>query len=312
MSGHRPFRFAAQIGDQPDGGSWQEQARKVEDLGYSTLLMPDHFDRQLAPITALTAAAAATTELRVGALVFDNDYRHPLVLAKEMATLDVLSGGRVELGIGAGWMRTDYEQSGIAYDRPGVRIDRMVEGLEVIKGCMSGESFSFEGAHYTITEHTGYPLPVQSGGPPIMIGAGAKRMLGIAAREADIISVNFDLASGAVGPEALVTGTGDATRQKVEWIREAAGDRFDDIELSVTVFFSAITDDGDKLMEQVAPGFGVDLAGGYDLPHILIGSVDQICDTLVQRREELGFSYIAVSGGAWEAMAPVVAKLADT
>lgn len=188
----------------------------------------------------------------------------------------------------------------------------MVEGLEVIKGCMSGEPFSFEGEHYTITDHTGYPLPVQSGGPPIMIGAGAKRMLGIAAREADIISVNFDLASGAVGPEALVTGTGDATRQKIQWIREAAGDRFDDIELSVTVFFSAITDDGDKLMEQVAPGFGVDLAGGYDLPHILIGSVEEICDTLVQRREELGFSYIAVSGGAWEAMAPVVAKLAGT
>lgn len=312
MSGHRPFRFAAQIGDAPEGSSWRDQARKVEDLGYSTLLMPDHFDRQLAPISALTAAAEATTELRVGALVFDNDYRHPLVLAKEMASLDVLSGGRVELGIGAGWMRTDYEQSGIDYDRPGVRIDRMLEGLSVIRGCFSGEPFSLDGEHYTITDHTGHPLPVQVGGPPIMIGAGARRMLGVAAREADIVSVNFDLSSGAVGPEALVTGTGDATRQKVEWMKEAAGDRFDDLELSVTVFFAAVTDDPDKLMEQVAPGFGVDLTGGYDLPHILVGSVDQICETLVQRREELGFSYVVVSGGAWEAMAPVVARLAGT
>ncbi|MFP3907796.1 MAG: LLM class flavin-dependent oxidoreductase, partial [Acidimicrobiales bacterium] len=189
---------------------------------------------------------------------------------------------------------------------------RMLEGLSVIRGCFSGEPFSFAGEHYTITDHTGYPLPVQVGGPPIMIGAGAKRMLGVAAREADIVSVNFDLSSGAVGPDALITGTGDATRQKLEWMKEAAAERFDDLELSVTVFFAAVTDDPDKLMEQVAPGFGVDLAGGYDLPHILVGSIDQICDALVQRREEFGFSYIVVSGGAWEAMAPVVARLAGT
>jgi probable F420-dependent oxidoreductase len=312
MPGHRQFRFAAQISDAMAGVSWQEQARKVEDLGYSTLFMPDHFDRQLAPVTALAAAAEATTGLRLGALVFDNDYRHPLMLAKEMATLDVLSGGRVELGIGAGWMRTDYEQSGLPYDRPGVRIDRMLEGIAIMRGLFSGQEFSFEGDHYTISDHTGYPLPVQEGGPPILIGAGAKRMLGIAGREADIISVNFDLATGAVGPEALTTGTGEATRQKIEWIKRAAGDRFDDIELSVTVFFAAVTDDPDSLMERVAPGFGVDLAGGYDLPHLLVGTVDQICDTLVQRREEFGFSYIAISGGAWEAMAPVVARLAGT
>jgi probable F420-dependent oxidoreductase len=312
MPGHRPFRFGAQISDAPDATAWREQARKLEDLGYSTLLMPDHFDRQLAPVPALAAAAEATSTLRVGPLVFDNDYRHPLVLAKECTTLDVLSGGRFELGIGAGWMQTDYDQSGIAYDRPGVRIDRMVEGLEVIRGVFSGEPFSFQGDHYSITEHTGYPAPVQAGGPPILIGAGAPRMLRLAAQRADIVNVNFDLAAGHVGPEALATGTGEATREKMRIVESAAGDRFDAIELSVTVFFAAVTDDPDSLMERVAPGFGVDVAGGYDLPHILVGTVDSISDTLVQRREELGFSYVVVSGGAWEAMAPVVARLAGT
>jgi probable F420-dependent oxidoreductase len=312
MPGHRPFRFAAQIGDAPDGGSWQDQARKVEDLGFSSLLMPDHFDRQLAPVPALAAAAEATTNLRIGGLVLDNDYRHPVVLAKEMATLDVLSGGRLELGLGAGWMRSDYDQSGIGYDSPGVRIDRFLEGLAVIRGCFAGEPFSFSGEHYTITDHTGYPTPAQPGGPPIMIGAGAPRMLGIAAREADIVNVNFDMAAGEVGPDSLATGTGDATRAKIDRVRGAAGDRLDDIELSVTAYFASVTDDADSLMEMVASGFGVDVAGGYDLPHILIGSVDQICETLEQRREELGFSYIVFAPGAWEKMAPVVAKLAGS
>lgn len=310
MAATRPFRFGAQISGARDASAWREIARKVEELGYSTLLMPDHFDDQLAPVPALAAAAEATTDLRLGTLVFDNDYKHPLVLAKECATLDVLSDGRFELGLGAGWMQTDYDQSGIAYDRPGVRIDRMLEGLAVIRGVFSGEPFSFEGEHYTITEHRGTPAPAQPGGPPILIGAGAKRMLGIAAREADIISVNFDLASGNIGPESLTTGTGDATRQKMDWIAEAAGERHDDIEMSVTVFFAALTDDADGLMGKVAPGFGVDTAAGYDLPHIVIGSVDAICDTLVQRREEFGFSYVVFSGGSWEAMAPVVSRLA--
>jgi probable F420-dependent oxidoreductase len=312
MPGHRPFRFGAQINGAPDAAAWREQARKLEELGYSTLLMPDHFDRQFAPVPALAAAAEATSELRIGPLVFDNDYRHPLVLAKDCATLDVLSGGRFELGIGAGWMQTDYDQSGIAYDRPRVRIDRMLEGLDVIKAVFSGEVFSFEGEHYTISAHTGYPAPVQPGGPPILIGAGAPRMLRLAARHADIVNVNFDLATGHVGPEALSTGTGDATREKMRIVEEAAGERFSEIELSVTVFFAAVTDAPDSLMERVAPGFGVDLAGGYDLPHLLVGTVDSICDTLVQRREELGFSYVVISGGAWEAMAPVVARLAGS
>src|SRR5947209_9566129 len=236
----RQFRFGAQVADAKPGQAWAELARKLEDGGYSTLFVPDHFDDQVAPLPAMTWAAAATSELRVGSLVFDNDFKHPVVLAKEAATLDVLSEGRLELGIGAGWMHTDYETSGIPFDSAGVRVDRLEESLAVIKGLMTGEPFSFEGTHYKISNLAGTPKPVQQPHPPILIGAGAKRMLSIAAREADIVSVNFDLSAGAVGPDVVTTGTAELTRQKIELIREAAGDRFDDIELSVTVFMGAL------------------------------------------------------------------------
>src|SRR5260370_39389668 len=158
----RKFRFAAQLSKAPDGTarSWAEQAKKAEDLGYSTLLMPDHFGDQLAPVPALMAAADATAHLRIGSLVFDNDYRHPLVLAKEAATLDLLSDGRLELGLGAGWMRNDYEQAGMPYDPPGVRVDRFVEGIRIIKGLMADGPFAFAGTHYTIRGHDGHPNPI--------------------------------------------------------------------------------------------------------------------------------------------------------
>src|ERR1700685_553399 len=162
MAHPRRFRFAAQLSRSPDGSAraWAEQARKVEDLGFSTLLMPDHFGDQLAPIPALVAAADATTTLKVGALVFDNDYRHPLILAKEAATLDLLSDGRLELGLGAGWMRSDYEESGIAYDPPAVRVDRFEEGVAIITGLLeTAGPYSFSGKHYTVTAHTATPRP---------------------------------------------------------------------------------------------------------------------------------------------------------
>ena len=175
MAHPRKFRFAAQLSKAPEGTatSWAEQARKVEDLGYSTLLVPDHFGDQLAPVPALMAAADATTSLRIGTLVFDNDYRHPFVLAKEAATLDLLSGGRLELGLGAGWMRTDYDESGIAYDRPGLRVDRFAEGVAVVAGLLQADGpFSFSGTHYTVTEHTLTPRPVQRPRPPLILGGG--------------------------------------------------------------------------------------------------------------------------------------------
>lgn len=308
----RPFRFGAQVSDAKPGKAWAELARKLEDGGYSTLFVPDHFDDQVAPLPAMTWAAAATSELRVGALVFDNDFKHPVVLAKEAATLDLLSDGRLELGIGAGWMHTDYETSGIPFDRAGVRIDRLEEAVTVIKGLLGEAPFSFDGTHYQIKDLTGTPKPVQQPHPPILIGAGAKRMLGFAAREADIISVNFDLSPGAVNADVVTTGTAELTTGKIDTIREAAGDRFDDIELSVTVFMAALSEDRQQLAEMVAGSFGQPPELVLESPHFCAGTEDQIVEQLQERREKYGFSYVVFSGGSYEAMLPVVGKLAGT
>jgi probable F420-dependent oxidoreductase len=308
-----PFRFAAQLAKSPDGTAtgWAEQARKAEDLGYSALLMPDHFDDQLAPVPALMAAADATTTLRVGALVFDNDYRHPLVLAKEAATIDVLSGGRLELGLGAGWMRSDYEQSGIAYDPPSVRIDRFEEGVAITKGLLSSEdAFSFSGTHYTVTDHAATPRPVQRPHPPITIGGGGKRILTLAARYADVVGINVDLRAGTAGVEAAPNATPEATRRKVQWVREAAGDRFDSIELNTLVGFVMVTDDRAQMVEALAPSFGLDPADAVHVPLALIGTLEEMEEELQWRRENYGISYFSLTQDAWELLAPVVARLA--
>src|SRR2546426_3745581 len=184
MSKPRPFRFAVQEHRAPSAKAWKDNARRVDAHGYSALYLPDHFTDQVGPFAALMAAADATTSLRVGSLVFDNDYRHPVVLAKEAATIDLLSDGRLDLGLGAGWLVSDYEQAGIPYDSPGTRIERMEEGLQIIKGLMAGGSFSFTGKHYRISGMEGFPLPVQKPHPPIVIGGGGRRMLSLAAREA--------------------------------------------------------------------------------------------------------------------------------
>jgi len=315
MAHPRRFRFAAQLSTAPEGTakSWADQARKAEDLGFSTLLMPDHFGDQLAPVPALMAAADATTRLRVGALVFDNDYRHPLILAKEAATLDLLSDGRLELGLGAGWMRTDYEESGIAYDAPSVRVDRFEEGVAVITGLLESEGpFSFSGKHYTVTKHTGTPRPAQRPRPPIIIGGGGRRVLGIAARRADIVSINVDLRSGVAGPEAASNATPEATRRKIGWVKEAAGARFDDIELNTLIGFAMLTDDRQSVVDAMAPALGIEADDALHIPLALIGTLDEMAEELEWRRREYGISYFSVESAAWEALAPVVARLAGT
>jgi probable F420-dependent oxidoreductase len=312
MTAPRPFRFAAQISNAPSAKAWAETARKAEDLGYSTLTMSDHFGDQLAPVAAMMAAADATTGLRIGTLVFDNDYRHPLVLAKEAATLDLLSDGRLELGLGAGWMRTDYEQSGMPYDAPGVRVDRFEEALAVIKGLMGEGPFSYAGRHYTITGHEGTPKPVQRPHPPIIIGGGGKRVLSIAAREADIVSINPDLRDGLGGAETAPNIVPEMTTRKVGWVREAAGDRFDQLELNVLVGFCVFTDDPRPVAEAMAPAFGgITPEEALHVPVGLIGTVDSMVEELQWRRQEWGFSYIGLEG-PWEEFAPVVSRLAGT
>ena len=312
MAHARPFRFGVQLSTAPSGEAWATLARRAEDLGYSSLFLPDHFGDQLAPVPAMQAAADATTSLRVGCLVFDNDYKHPVVLAKEIATIDVLSGGRVELGIGAGWMNSDYEQSGIQHDRAGVRIDRMEEGVAVLKGLFADGAYSFEGDHYRITGLDGQPKPVQRPHPPILIGGGAKRVLTIAGREADIVGVNPSIVSGQVDADAARSGAADVTDQKLEWVRAAAGDRYTDIEINMLIFAAMLTDDPAGTKASMAPLFGLEPGDIDDYPHAWIGSVESICDDLQKRRERWDVSYLVVQGDAMEAMAPVVERLAGS
>lgn len=312
MAHPRTFRFGMQAATATSGAEWAATARRAEELGYATLFMPDHFGDQLAPVPALMAAADATTDLRVGALVFDNDYKHPLVLAKELATIDVLSGGRLEIGLGAGWMRSDYDESGIAYDAPATRVDRFEEGLAVITGLLGPEPFSFAGEHYTITNHDGRPKPVQAPRPPILVGGGLKRMLSLAGRHADIIGINPTIPNGAVDADAARSGTAAETDRKLAWVKEAAGDRYADLEINLLNFGCFITEDRATLVEQLAPAFGISAEELLEFPHALVGTVDEICATLEQRRTRWDASYIVVQQDAMEAMAPVVARLAGT
>ncbi len=305
----RPFRFGVQVSSVGNRSAWVELARRVEGHGYSTLTMPDHFTEQLAPLPALMAAADATSSLRVGALVLGNDFRHPVVLAKELATIDVLSDGRLEIGLGAGWTRTDYEQSGIAYDTAGVRIDRLVESLRIVKALLSPSPPTVIGEHYTVTGLTGFPKPVQQPRPPILIGGGGRRMLGVAAREADIVGINGTLAAGVIDAAALSSMRAEAVDGKIGWVREAAGERFPAIELNVRAFYVAVTDDRAGTLERLAGGLGFSVEQVAATPFALIGSVQQIADELEERRERWGFSYVIVGADDVDAFAPVVEAL---
>lgn len=310
MAHDRPFRFGIQLATAASGAEWATLAHKAEDLGYSTLFLPDHFGDQLAPLPAMQAAADATTELRVGALVFDNDFKHPVVLAKEIATVDVLSGGRVELGLGAGWMTTDYEQSGIPYDPPAVRVSRMEESIAVLKGLFAEGTFDFAGEHYTITGLDGRPKPVQRPHPPLLIGGGGRRVLGIAAREAQIVGINPSLRSGRIDADTAADATAAATDRKLAWVKEAAGARFAEIELSCLLFAVVETTDTAGTAEMMAGVFGIPPEEVRQVPHALIGTVEEMCDLLEARRERWGLSYIVVQGDAMDTLAPVVARLA--
>jgi probable F420-dependent oxidoreductase len=309
----KPFRFGVQCGGDHDRASWQQLAHKIEALGYATLYLPDHFiDTQMAPLVGISIAAEATKTLRVAALVFDNDYKHPAILAKEMATLDRLSDGRTELGIGAGWMKVDYEALGLPYDEAGVRVDRLEEAIAVIKGAWGAEPFSFQGDHYTITDYNGLPKPTQQPHPPILIGGGAPRVLRLAGREADIVGINPSLRAGAISNDAASDSLAAQIDKKVGWIREGAGDRFDDLELQIRFFFAAVTEDRMALAESVAPAFGMTAEDAIESGISCIGTVDEICDQLVERRERWGVSYVVLGDDNYEQFAPVVERLAGT
>ncbi len=308
----RPFRFGVQTKTVASRREWVDLIHRIDDLGYDSVTMPDHFDDQLAPIVALMAAADSSDRLRVGALVWCNDYRHPVLLAKEAATLDLLTDGRLELGIGAGWMVSDYEQAGMTYDRPGVRIERMVEAIEVLQGLFGEGPFSYRGEHYTITDLDGTPKPIQKPHPPFLIGGGGPRFLRLAGRHADIVGINPNLAAGAITPAIGVDGTAERYAEKIGWVAEGAGDRFADIELQVRAFFVVVTDDRMATAEALAGGVGLTVEQGLQSPLALVGTPAQIADDLRHRRERFGFSYIVVGQDQYEAFAPVVAQLAGS
>jgi probable F420-dependent oxidoreductase len=305
-----PFRFGIQVNNAPSGAAWRDLARKAENLGYSTLFMPDHFGEGWTPTVPLTVAAEVTTTLKVGALVYDNDYRHPLVLAREVATMDFLFPGRIEFGLGAGWMTTDYDESGIPLDSPKVRVERMTEALEVISALWKQDEVTFDGAHYQLQGAKCFPRPVTPGGPAMIVGGGGPKVLRAAARFASIIGVNPELTSGTAGIEAAKTAVADRYDERITWIKQASGERFGEIELQILTQIERVVDNRDEVYAGVAPLFGLTVEQAKQMPIVLVGTVDEICADLVERRERFGFSYIVVHD--IDALAPVVARLAGT
>ena len=305
-----PFRFGIQLRSADSGPAWRESARKAEDLGYSTLFLPDHFGEAWSPTVPLTVAAEVTTTLKVGALVYDNDYRHPITLARDIAAMDVFSDGRVEFGIGAGWMTTDYEESGIVLDPPSVRIERMIEAIECMKRLWTDDHASFEGTHYKLAGATCFPRPRTVGGPPLLIGGGGRKVLTAAAKYASIIGVNPELTSGVAGVEAAKTAAAERYLERIGWIREAAGDRFASIELQVLGQIEQVVPNRLEVATQLAPLFGLSPEEALRMPIVMVGTVEEICADLVERRERYGFSYIVVHD--MDSFAPIVAKLTGT
>jgi probable F420-dependent oxidoreductase len=308
MSAHR-FRFGVELHGPLEGRTWADTVLELEGLGYSTLFVPDHFDEGLGPIAAMTAAAVLTSTLRVGALVFDTDYRHPAVIARELATIDVLSEGRFEVGLGAGWKKLDYDRSGIPMDPPKVRVDRMIEHTRILKALFTEESVTFTGEHYRITDLPGTPRPYAPGGPPFLIGGGQRRMLRFAGQMADIVGVNASIHSGEIDTEAAHDAMPERIDEKVGWLREGAGDRFDAIEMNAWLAAAELTDDTAGVAELMGQLFSADPKDVLDSPLTLIGSTAECADRLRARRERWGYSYTVLPGEKARDFAPLVAEL---
>jgi probable F420-dependent oxidoreductase len=320
----RPFRFGLQSYAATSPQQWREQAQRAEAAGFSTFSVADHVIgpgpalsagnhpvQNVAAIPAMAVAIEATSTIRIGSRVFCTDYRQPVMFAKEVATLDWFSEGRLELGIGAGWLEPEYDAMGVPFDRAGVRLDRFEETLRLLRAHFAEGLVDVHGAHVNASGFEGLPKPT-NGVPPIMIGGGAQRVLGIAGREADIVSLNFDNRSGKIGPAGVGSSTAELTAQKIEWIRAGAGDRFDQIELEIAAYFTVVTDQRDATLGKMAPMFGLSPEQFAEHPHALIGSVDEICAQIVERRETYGISYVTFGASVREAVEPIVARLAGT
>ncbi len=319
MNKHK-FRFSWQAFEAESAKDWQEKAKKAEDSGFSAFHLADHYlgpgpaldaashpVQNIAAVPAIMAAASATNSIKVGCRVFCTSYRPAGVLAKEAMTIDFLTEGRLELGLGAGWVTSEYEALGIPFDPPGKRITRLEETIAVVKAHMKGEDLNFNGDQVKASGYQGLPAS-PSGKVPLMIGGGAPRILGIAGREADIVSINYNNSSGHLAG-SRETDTAEATLKKSEWIKEGAGNRFDDIELEIGAYLTIVTDNQTETANSFTDMLGMSVEEVLSFPHALIGSVDYICEELEKRRELFGITYISFPDSAAESAIPIVEKL---
>jgi probable F420-dependent oxidoreductase len=304
-----PFRFGVYAAVAPTMSAWRDQARTAEGLGYSTLYVSDHLDNQFGPLVATTVAAEATSTLHVGPFVLNNDFRHPVVLAKEIATLGLAAEGRVEVGLGAGSLRSDYDESGIEFDELALRVDRLAESLAVMKRLWTEGEATATGTYYTVRGAQCEPRPASP--PRVMVGGGSKRLLTLAAREADTVGINTSLSVGKDSDGTTVQDTLDRYDRCLTWVRDAAPDRFGSIELQIVAFATRIVASR-RAAARTATMLGLPGEDALELPIVLMGSADELCEQLLKRRERWGFSNIVVPAEAMEPFAPVVAQLAGT
>jgi probable F420-dependent oxidoreductase len=304
-----PFRFGVYSAVAPTMSAWRNQARRAEDLGYSTLYVSDHLDAQFGPLVAMTVAAEATSTLHLGSFVLNNDLRHPAVLAKEIATLGLAAEGRIEVGLGAGWLQSDYEQTGMKFDELAVRVDRLAESLAVMKSLWSEGEATFEGRYYTV--HDAHCDPRPASPPRVMVGGGSKRLLTLAAREADTVGINTSLTVGDNSAAMTTQATLDRYDRCLTWVRDAAPDRFGSIEFQIVAFATRIVASR-RAAVRTATMLGLPGEDALELPIVLLGTADELSERLLKRRERWGFTNIVVPAEAMESFAPVVAQLAGT
>jgi probable F420-dependent oxidoreductase len=305
-----PIRFSASLGQIPTD-QLITTAQRAEELGYAAVTIPDHFDDQPAPLIGLTAAAAATSSIRLLPLVLSNDYREPVVLAKELASLDAISGGRLEFGIGAGWMTDDYEFAGITNDPPSTRIRRLSESVDIVTALLSGHRVDVDGEFYSVHGELGQPHPVQAGGIPLMLAGGKRKMLTLAGEKADIIGINPGLTAGVIDERAGQDATLQRTDQKLAWVKDGAGDRFDSLTLQTRIHLAMVTNDREAVAREMAPLLGISAQDALDSPHALVGSVGQIVDEVQRWRDRWGFTYVSIDAEQLEDFAPVLEAIAD-
>jgi probable F420-dependent oxidoreductase len=311
MGTPHPFRFGVTLFGAASRQEWIEKCHKVEDLGYSVLQVPDHLGNQFSPTLALMAAAEASRTLRLGTLVLDINYRHLALLAKEATTLDLLSEGRFELGLGAGWIARESQMTGIPFDPAGQRVGRLEEAVQVLKDLFTNGPMTFAGRYYSLNGFEVFPKPCQRPHPPMLISGGGKRMLSIAGSFADIITLNPPVAPDGNSID-MAEATAEATAQQIAWIREAAGDRFAQIELGNFVIGGVWIGKEQRLDPRIASAFRSRTTGEQQAPqgiYTLVGSVDQICEQVQANRGRFGISYISVLEQDLETFAPVVARL---